>query len=173
MLEQGRAGPWRPWKPGAQRYRGGLRAVKRGGESPRRRFTPRASGRDPAARAGMIRLPPPETALAPAERYGLDLLVDLSRVLPAEDAGAMVTELCVMDEPGRFDTLERCVAGGWGISEGNGVVRVPRGALRLVADLAGAGAEQRATARDRHGRVPSGENALVAAGPGREPGVAL
>jgi len=51
----------------------------------------------------------------------------------------------------------------------DGTVGVSRACLRLVADLAGAGVEQRNTAVDRHGRVPSTENPLVAAGREREP----
>ena len=121
----------------------------------------------------MIRVPASDTALAPAERYGLDVLVDCSRLLPLEGPAGQATELCVVEGSGSSLTLERCISEGWGISAGNGIVRVPRAALRIVADVAGAGAEQRVTARDRHGRVPSGENRLVAAGLEREPVVSL
>jgi hypothetical protein len=117
----------------------------------------------------MIRVSPAGTTLAPSERYGLDVLVDLSRLLPIEDPAAPVTEVLVVEEPRDPGTLGSLVSGGWGIAPGDGVVRVPRAALRVIADVAGAGVEQRATARDRHGRVPSGENPLVAAGLEREP----
>ena len=51
----------------------------------------------------------------------------------------------------------------------NGLIGVPRALLRAVSDVAGAGVEQRTTAADRHGRVPSIDNPAVAAGREREP----
>ncbi len=117
----------------------------------------------------MIRLPPASTALAAPERYGLEVLVDLSRLLPIEDPTAPVTEVLVTEERRDLGTLGSFVSGRWGITAGDGVVRVPRAALRIIADVAGGGVEQRTSARDRHGRVPSGENPLVAAGLEREP----
>ena len=95
--------------------------------------------------------------------------MDLSRLLPVEDPTAPVTELHVVDEPPGLETLGRCVSSRWGITAEDGVVRVPRAALRVIADVAGAGVEQRSPTRDRHGRVPSRENPLVAAGLEREP----
>src|ERR1041384_8491438 len=90
----------------------------------------------------MIRVPASDTALAPAERYGLDVLVDCSRLLPLEAPAGQATELCVVEGSGSSLTLERCISEGWGISAGNGIVRVPRAALRIVADVAGGGAGQ-------------------------------
>jgi hypothetical protein len=117
----------------------------------------------------MIRLPTAGTALAPPERYGLEVIVDLARLLPVEDPAAPVTELLVVDEPRDPRSLAGLVADGWGISAGDGVVRVARAALRMIAEVAGAGVEQRVTTRDRHGRVPSSENPVAAAGLEREP----
>jgi hypothetical protein len=117
----------------------------------------------------MIRLPPASTALAAPERYGLEVLVDLSRLLPVEDPTAPVTDVLVVEEPRDLGALGSVVSAGWGITTGDGVVRIPRVALRAVADIAGAGVEQRTLARDRHGRVPSGENPLVTAGLERVP----
>jgi len=108
----------------------------------------------------VIRLPPRE-GLTGVERYGLDLLIDLARVPPVEDASADVVRLLVAErDPGDPD-LQTCIARDWYLERGDGVVRVPRVVLRRVTDVAAATAEQRSAARDRHGRVPSGENLLV------------
>jgi hypothetical protein len=108
----------------------------------------------------MIRLPAADTQLSSAERYALSVLVDLARLVPVDDPSADVVQLRVTDAPpaapNRF-TIEE------------GAVTVSRGLLRWVTDVAGAGAEQRSTARDKHDRVPSAENPLVAAGTEREP----
>jgi hypothetical protein len=50
---------------------------------------------------------------------------------------------------------------------------VSRAALRAVTEVAGGAFEQRSTRTDRHGRVPSAENPLVAAGQSRRPIVSL
>src|ERR1043166_666301 len=99
MLEWGGAGPRCCRRPVSQGYRGGFWAVKR---------------------ARMIRVPPAGTTLAPAERYGLDVLVDLSRLLPIEDPAAPVTEVLVAEEPRDPGTLGSLVSGGWGIAPGGG-----------------------------------------------------
>ena len=114
----------------------------------------------------MIRWPATATALSNAERFGLDLLVDLARLVPMEDPSAAVVEIEIVERGGDLRSL---VAGGWGIEPGDGVVRIPRSALGVVTEVAGAAAEQRSSSRDRHDRVPSAENALVAAGLEREP----
>jgi hypothetical protein len=108
----------------------------------------------------VIRLPPRE-GLTGVERYGLDLLADLARVLPVDDPAADVVRLLVAErDPGEPD-LRTCIARGWYLERGNGVVHIPRVVLRRIADVAAGTAEQRSTTRDRHGRVPSAENALV------------
>lgn len=115
----------------------------------------------------MIRWPTPATALTSAERFGLELLVDLARLVPMEDPAADVVQLEITDRVGRTDRasdLHSLAAGRWGMEPGDGVVRIARAALSVVTEVAGAAAEQRSIARDRHERVPSGENALVAAG---------
>lgn len=117
----------------------------------------------------MIRMPPATAGLTAAERYGLEMLVDLARLVPVEDPSLTVTVLDLGDEPGPCADLAGCLAHRWGIVAGQGVVHIPRAALRMVADLAGAGAEQRSVARDKHGRVPSSENPLVALGLERDP----
>src|SRR5437660_2566425 len=115
----------------------------------------------------MIRLPAP-AELTPAERYALNLLFDLSRLLPVDDATADVVRLELVDTPEDVPVRD-CVAWKWGLAPGDGVVQLPRSSLRRVTDLAGAVVEQRTSARDRYGRVPPSVNALVAAELEREP----
>jgi hypothetical protein len=121
----------------------------------------------------MIHWPAPSAALTNAQRYGLELLVDLARLVPMEDPAADVVAIEVVDGSQRGLDLREVAARGWGVEPGDGVVRVPRAALDLVTEVAGAAAEQRNDARDRHDRVPSAENVLVAAGVEREPVVSL
>ena len=112
----------------------------------------------------MIKLP--ESGLSSAERFALDMLVDLARLVPAAPAlDAVRVEL--RDHAPR--DLRGWIAAAWGIEAGDGVVGVPRGVLHAVIDVAGAGAEQRATERDRYSRVPSTANPLVQEHLEREP----
>lgn len=101
----------------------------------------------------MLRLSPAAAGLDPAMRFALDVLVDQSRVLVVEDATADVVMLDVAESAAQSD----------------GNVTLARSALARVADVAGAEAERRATARDRYGRVPSSANPLVADGLERRP----
>ncbi|MFI5279116.1 MAG: hypothetical protein ACHQU1_01365 [Gemmatimonadales bacterium] len=114
----------------------------------------------------MIRLP---EGLAPVERYALELLVDLARLVPVDDPGADVVRIEVTDPPGKPPALRTLSASRWLIQPGDGFVRVFRPALRAVADIASAAREQRSTERDRHGRVPPTVNVLVDAGMERHP----
>jgi len=99
--------------------------------------------------------------LTGVERFGLDLLIDLARVPPVEDASADVVRVLVAErDPGDPD-VRTCIARDWYLERGDGTVRVPRVVLRRIADVATAAAEQRSGARDRYGRVPSSENLLV------------
>jgi len=108
----------------------------------------------------------PESGLSSAERFALDVLVDLARLLPAVPA-LNVVRLELTDQAPR--DLRAWVAAGWGIEVADGVVRVPRAVLRGVVDVAGAAVEQRATERDRYSRVPSSANPLVREGLERQP----
>jgi hypothetical protein len=114
----------------------------------------------------VIRLP---DTLAPAERYALELLVDLARLVPVDDPNADVVRIEVTDPPGKPPELRTLSASRWLIQPGEGTVRIFRPALRIVADIASAAREQKSTERDRHGRVPPTVNALVAAGMERHP----
>src|SRR2546423_15343769 len=94
--------------------------------------------------------------LTSAEQYGLELLLDLSRLVVLEGPGEVVTLRVGEGEPP--PKLAAAIAAGWHIQTGDGTVTVSRGALALVATVAGAIAEYRSPYLDRHGRVPSSEN---------------
>jgi len=108
----------------------------------------------------------PESGLSVGERFALDVLVDLARLVPAAPALDAV-RLELGDQPAR--DLRGWIAAGWGIDVADGIVRVPRAVLQGVIDVAGAAAEQRATERDRYRRVPSSANPLVHEGLERDP----
>ncbi len=112
----------------------------------------------------MIRLAPSTEALTGAERFGLELLVDLARLVPVDDPAADVVALDVITEGNGAGSLVSLLAKRWLIEPGDGVVRVPRETLRAVTEIAGAAVEQRSGARDRYGRIPPAANPLVAAG---------
>jgi hypothetical protein len=121
----------------------------------------------------MIRGPGSVAALRPAEQFALHTLIDLARLLPVEDLAADVVRLEVTDRPDRNRDLGGWIAAGWGFEPADGMVRVPRAALARIAEIAGAVQEQRTSAADRFGRVPSEENELVQAAREREPVVSL
>ena len=112
----------------------------------------------------MIKLP--ESGLAAAERFAIDVLVDLARLIPAAQSLDVVRLELIEAAP---RDLRGWMGAGWGIDVADGVVRVPRSVLQAVVDVAGAAAEQRATERDRYSRVPSSANPLVREGLEREP----
>ena len=112
----------------------------------------------------MIKLP--ETGLTASERFALDLLVDLARLLPAPSP-LDVVRLELSDQPPR--DLRGWIGAGWGLDVADGVVRVPRAVLRTVIDVAAAACEQRTTERDRYSRIPSSANPLVREGLERQP----
>ena len=108
----------------------------------------------------MITLPSRNT-LIPVERFGLDVLVDLSRCPEVENGGADVVRLEITERDPGVEDLRACAARRWHIERGDGVVRIPRPMLRRLGEIATGAAEQRSPARDRFGRVPSTENVLV------------
>jgi hypothetical protein len=117
----------------------------------------------------VIRLPRIASNLSSGETFGLALLVDLSRLAVVDDdVVGDVVELEVTDDGGEWSAAE-WARNGFGISRAPGVVRVSSRALRCATSLAGAEVEQRSTTWDKYGRVPSSQNALVAAGLEREP----
>ena len=110
---------------------------------------------------------PPD--LSAGERYGLEVLLDLSRLLVVVDPAADVVRLTIgTTTPISLDHFVRRDAPP-PPERGDGEVRVGRDVLTCVTALAGAGAEQSVRATDRHGRVPSAENPLVRAGRERVP----
>jgi hypothetical protein len=115
----------------------------------------------------VLRLDPSIALLTSEERFGLDVLVDQARVLPTTDVAADVVRLIASESlPLSFDAWS---AGSTGVTDTDGVVTVSRDMLRHVTAVAGAAVEQRSTARDRHGRVPSAEHPLVHLGRERIP----
>ena len=110
--------------------------------------------------------------LLPSERFGLEVLVDLSRLLVAEQADCDVVRLTVVerDTPGG---PVAALAPETALERASGEVRLTTAALRAVTEVAGAAAEQRSTAADPHGRVPAADNPLVAADRIRQPVVSL
>jgi len=112
---------------------------------------------------------PDRAALAPAEQYALDLLVDLSRLVPADHAEVDLVRLVIGEEQGRGSSIRALAAENWGITHGDGIVVVPRRTLARITDVVSGARERRSSVRDRFGRVPSAENALVSEGLERDP----
>ena len=110
----------------------------------------------------MIHIGSPFDALEPAERFGLRVLLDQSRLLPVDDPAAPVVRLELDRDAGgaASDPAMLAVA----VSGGPAGVRVTRGQLGAVGRLAAAAAEQGSVRADRHGRVPTSENPLVRSG---------
>jgi peptidoglycan/xylan/chitin deacetylase (PgdA/CDA1 family) len=105
--------------------------------------------------------------LSPLEQYGLMVLVDLSGLLPVASQSDHVISLSVDDRPAPE------VGGVVGFAGTAGLVSVSRASLALIGSVAGAVDEQRSTAADQHGRVPSTVNPMVTAGQEQSPWVNL
>jgi hypothetical protein len=120
----------------------------------------------------VIRVAFSPSGLAPIERFGLDVLVDQSRLLRIADDADIPDAVHVTASDAEAESAPvapRLAHRAWDVAAGEGAVRVPRSVLREVGELAGAVAEQRSRDADRHGRVPSSVNALVAQGGERSP----
>ena len=118
----------------------------------------------------MLALDPHSAPLGAPEQFGLELLLDLSRVVRCT-TGDDVVRLRVVD--GEAGSLQTCMANRWMLRLADGAVTIPRGVLRLVTAIAGAEAEQRSALRDRFGRVPPESNALVIGRIERSPVVSM
>ena len=105
----------------------------------------------------------PEQGLTPLERHGLDVLVDLSCLLPAPAALGAMPLAVVEGGPTGLAALREDPT----VAEG--ALRIPRNTLRAIGDLVTAAAEQGTTQRDRLGRVPSSVNEMVASGISDQP----
>lgn len=114
----------------------------------------------------------PNDRLGPAEKFGLGVLLDLSRLLVAERADCDLVRLTISDR-GSAGSAAADLSSRAALELADGEVRVTNTALRAIAEIAGGAIEQRSTASDRHGRVPASENPLVAAGQSRRPVVSL
>jgi len=110
----------------------------------------------------------PDASLTAAERFALDVLIDLSAVLRFDGAGDVV-RLRVVDATSSDDTAAALRARGWGIAPSDGSVTVERALLRFVIDVAGAEDEQRSRASDRYQRVPATATRVVREAVEREP----
>ncbi len=117
----------------------------------------------PSDRTGVavIRVDVAPERLRPAERFGLDVLVDLSRLLVAERAECDIVRLTVIDRPYSETPVADLVPAA-ALERANGEVRVTTAALFAVAEVAGGATEQR-----------SKKNPLVAAGQSRKPLVSI
>src|SRR5258705_3972179 len=105
---------------------------------------------------------PPVGSVSGIERYGLDLLVDLSRLLPVgTGVSGDAVRVEIADRGPDSPSLRECIDHNWYMERSDGAVTVPRAVLGLVGAVAGAAAEQASTKRDRHGRVPPSENPLA------------
>lgn len=107
----------------------------------------------------------PESGLPPLERHGLDVLIDLSRLLPASGGlGALRIEIVEGGAPGIQRLAEEPEIRG-------DVVFLDRALLATIGRVVSAEAEQVTQDRDPLGRVPSRANALVAEGRSGTPAV--
>jgi len=113
----------------------------------------------------------PNPSLTPAERFALDLLVDLSAVLPYPGSTDVVR--VDVSDAAELRTLSALRARNWGITVSEGVVTLDRGLLAFTIDVAFAAVEQRSLAADRFNRVPSSETPLVSAQAEREPVISI
>ena len=111
-------------------------------------------------------------ALGPAERYGLDTLIDLSRLLVAQQSDCDLVRVSVINRQSAGSAAAD-LSSRAALERSEGEVKVSTAALAAVAEVTGGAIEQRCTSSDRHGRVPSRENPLVAAGQSRRPVVSL
>ena len=110
----------------------------------------------------------PDASLTAAERFALDVLIDLSAVLRLDGTGDVV-QLRVVDGASSDDTAAALRARGWGVAPSDGAVTVERALLRFVVDVAGAEDEQRSQAEDRYQRVPATATRVVREAVEREP----
>lgn len=115
----------------------------------------------------MLALDTSSTPLGRAERFALDLLLDVARVVPYTGP-ADVVQLRIVDGSPRVDLTSPTARAGT-IVAGNGVVTLDRGILTSVTQIAGAVAEQCSSVADRFGRVPATENELVGAQAEQDP----
>jgi hypothetical protein len=112
---------------------------------------------------------PDDDSLTPAERFSLDLLVDLSALVRSEGPGGGATIRLAVTDGGVATSLASLRSRGWTISVVDREIRVDRALLAFVAEVAGFTAEQRSSAADRYNRVPSTESPMVQASAEREP----
>jgi peptidoglycan/xylan/chitin deacetylase (PgdA/CDA1 family) len=160
----------------------GVRSVKGDGAPHRSSLLPLFDGihrlraqRSETGRASRFTAPvlflPDDAYLRPAERFALDLLVDLSAVVRFGGTADVVRlHVTGADEVRTYAHLR---ARQWGISAADGRVTVERALLRFIIDVAGASAEQGIVRGDRYDRVPASDTPPVRDGFYREAVVSL
>jgi hypothetical protein len=117
----------------------------------------------------MLRIKTPVPSLSAAEQFALDVLVDLSRVLVAEEGvDAVALEIVA---GASVSTVDAAAHRSWCMRAIEGRIEVERPLLALIADVAGATAEQRSDAADQFGRVPPTVNTLVHHASEKDPAV--
>ncbi|MDQ6830146.1 MAG: hypothetical protein M3081_14915 [Gemmatimonadota bacterium] len=104
-------------------------------------------------------------SLSAGERYGLDTLLDLARVVQIEDPAADVVRVRVRDDAADDDIA----SASWTPAIGDGEIILSAKSLAFVVDVTGMSAEQHASQVDRFGRVRSVDNPLVTRRLEREP----
>lgn len=114
----------------------------------------------------MIAVQARTTPLAPVEAFGLETLLDLSRLIPvpAPDPGLPTLRIVSAPSSPAQDVTTITVSPERAGTE----VRVTTGLLAAAGRLAGAWVEQGSTLEDRFGRIPSEVNPLCAGGRWRE-----
>ena len=112
--------------------------------------------------SSLIQLPLQEASGTPRQRFGLERLVDLSRLLPADPSLPGVLRLR-LDSAAPVPDLAAMARGAAAWAESSGEMVIAPVTLELITDIVSADAEQRSLLNDQHQRVPPGENALVRA----------
>ena len=90
----------------------------------------------------MIRIDVDQNRLRPSERYGLDVLLDLSRLLVAEHSDCDLVRITLL-EKGSAGSAAADISPHAALERGEGEVRVTLAALQGIAEIAGGAAEQR------------------------------
>jgi hypothetical protein len=113
----------------------------------------------------MIRLQESSRRLDALESFGLEVLIDLSRLLVLEGSQHPTLELGVVDThraPSVLADPSKSLSEGLRISDSK--VIVSRALIRQVGEIAGGISEQLSAERDQIGRIPSNVNPLVRSG---------
>lgn len=114
----------------------------------------------------MIAVQAPHSPLAPVEAFGLETLLDLSRLIPAPVPDPRLPALRIV--PGPSDPADDVATIAVSPGRAGTEVLITTGLLAAAGRLAGAWVEQGSALEDRHGRTPSHANPICAGGRWRE-----